>query len=75
MTTTAEIRLGLRRLSGTIPTQFGNLRRLGIMVVSSDLSGTLPSEIGMMTDLGECDAFSHARPKFERAQTFVDRAA
>jgi len=40
------------QVSGTIPTQFGNLRKLTeFMMENNTLSGTLPSEIGNMASL------------------------
>ena len=40
------------QVSGTIPTQFGNLRKLSeFMMENNTLSGTLPSEVGNMASL------------------------
>ena len=46
------LRLSNNGLSGTIPTELGNLTRLDILFLSSnELSGTIPSELGNLTRL------------------------
>ena len=48
----AEVLMAILQLSGTMPTEVGNLRNMTVLrIVNSDINGSIPSEIGRLTQL------------------------
>jgi hypothetical protein len=54
MTELRGLRLGRNQLSGTLPSEFGNLKNLEELILNdNDLSGTIPTELAGLSKLGK----------------------